>query len=141
MARVTPEEFAEKHARRLKGATEDIRRGVENVTEAPTLKAAAKIDKMKRNLLEAIDSGKVERGLKRVGLEDWKDKMISKGINRIPEGIDAAHDKQVAFASELLPYEDNLKRDVSKMSDLSFEDNVQRMVAWSRGMHKFKRTK
>jgi len=41
MAKVTPDEFVEKHARRLKGAVEDMRRGVEKVTSAPTAAAAA----------------------------------------------------------------------------------------------------
>jgi len=35
MAKVTEAEFVEKWARRLKGATEDMRRGADRVTEAP----------------------------------------------------------------------------------------------------------
>jgi len=39
MPKLTPAEYAEKHARRLKASTEDIRKGVAKVTEAPTAKA------------------------------------------------------------------------------------------------------
>ena len=139
MARVTPEEFQEKHARRLKGATEDIRRGVERVTEAPTLKAAAKKDKMKANLNAALDSGKWERGLKRVTLDEWKGKTIDKGIGRISAGIDAAAPKVVAFAQELLPHIDAQKQAIAKLPDVTLEDNINRMTSFIRGMAKFQR--
>jgi len=36
MARVTPEEFAEKHNRRLKAALPDMEAGIRKVSEAPT---------------------------------------------------------------------------------------------------------
>jgi len=141
MAKLTPDEFQEKHARRLKGATEDIRKGVERVTEAPTLKAAAKVDKMRTNLNKALDDGKWERGLKRVTLEDWKSKMIDKGVGRIAAGIDAAAPKVREFASELLPHIDKVQTEIKGMPDVSLEDNINRMTTFIRGMSKFKRTK
>ena len=70
MARLTPEQAQEKHARRLKGSIEDIRLGVERVTTSPTQLAAAKQDKMKMRLLASIDSGKWSAGLKRVSLDE-----------------------------------------------------------------------
>ena len=42
MARVTAEEYQEKHARRLKASVEDIRRGIERVSTNPCDLAAAK---------------------------------------------------------------------------------------------------
>ena len=83
MAKLTPREAQEKHARRLKGATEDIRRGVQKVTEAPGVKAAAKEEKMRANLLAALDSGKWKNRVAAVPLEEWKDKMLNKGVGRI----------------------------------------------------------
>ena len=139
MARVTPEEFQEKHARRLKGASEDMRRGVERVTESPTLKAAAKKDKMRAGVNAAIDSGKWERGLKRVTLEDWKGQMINVGIGRVAAGIDAAAPKVVAFAGELLPHIDRVKGELTKLPDLTLDDNINRMTTFIRGMAKFQR--
>lgn len=140
MAKVTAEQFQEKHARRLKGAVEDMRRGVENVTEAPTLKAAAKKEKMKTNLMAALDNGKWERGLKRVSLEDWKGQMVNKGIGRVAAGIDGAADKVKAFATQLLPHVDAGQRDVRKMADTTLEDSINRMTTFTRHMAKFKRT-
>ena len=141
MPKLTPEQFQEKHARRLKGATEDMRAGADRVTVAPTELAAKKIDKMKANIIKAIDSGKVERGLKRVSLEDWRTKYKEVGVDRVAAGIDASKDKVIAFASELLPFEDALQTSVKKMADLTIEDSVARSAAWIRGMSKFQRTR
>lgn len=140
MSKLTPEEFQEKHARRLKESIPDITRGIERVTESPTMKAAAKEDKMKHNIMEALNSGKWKRGLMRVSLDDWKKAATEKGVPRISIGIDAAAPKVTKFAGELLSFEDNLKTSVDKMPDISFEDSINKMVTWVRGMKKFKRS-
>ena len=137
--KITPEEFAEKQARRLKASTPDIRVGIMRVTESPTAKAADKQDKMLANLQAAVNSGKWARGLRKVTLESWKDAALNKGLGRIAAGIDAAHDKVVDFASQLLPFEDRLQGEISKMPDLTLEDNIARMTNWARGMNKFQK--
>jgi len=139
MAKLTPEEFAEKHNRRTKAALEDMRAGVERVKEAPTLKAAAKQEKMRARLLEAIESGKWAAGLKRVSLEDWKQKMIDVGINRVSAGLDANKKKVEEFAAQLLPYIEEGQKKIEKMPDVTLEDNINRMTAFIRHMSKFKR--
>jgi len=141
MAKLTPKEFQEKHARRLKGALEDMRTGVERVTEAPTKKAAEKAEKMLTNLTESVRSGKWAAGLNRVGLDEWKSKMLNKGVNRVATGIDEAAAKVEAFASELLPHIDSGVSKIKKMGDVTLEDNINRMVEFTRHMSKFKRTK
>ena len=87
MAKLTPEQFADKHNRRTKAALEDMRAGIEAVDEAPTAKAAAKQEKMRQRLLEALESGKWANGLKRVSLEEWKQKMIELGLNRVAAAL------------------------------------------------------
>ena len=106
MAKLTASEFQEKHARRLKAAVEDVRKGIDRVTESPTEKAALKQDKMLTNLTAAVNSGKWAAGLKRVSLEDWKKQTRDVGVNRIAAGIDAAKSKVISFAEELLPHID-----------------------------------
>jgi len=141
MATLTATEFQEKHARRLKGAVEDMRRGIDRVTESPTEKAAAKQDKMLSNLTAAVQSGKWAAGLKRVSLEDWKKKARDVGVNRVAAGIDAAKDKVTEFAAELLPYIDRQKSKLAAMPDITLDDNINRMTSFIRGMADFKRTK
>jgi hypothetical protein len=137
--KLTSQEFADKHARRLKGSIDDIRAGVGKVTVAPTQLAAAKQDKMLQNLTAAVQSGKWASRLKSVDLPTWQDKIINKGLGRIASGIDGAHDKVVAFADQLLPYEATLQDQVAKMPDLTLEDSVNRASSWIRGMSKFTR--
>lgn len=137
--RLTPEEFAEKHARRLKGSIEDVRAGIARVTEAPTAKAAAKQDKMLNNLTESVRSGKWARRLRSVTLEEWKQAAAEIGTARIAAGIDAARQKQIDFATQLFAYQNALLGQIEKMPDLTLEDSINRAVAWMRGMSKFER--
>jgi len=141
MARLTAVEFQDKHARRLKAATEDMRRGIDRVTESPTEKAAAKQDKMLANLTSAVQSGKWAAGLKRVSLDAWKKMARDVGVNRVAAGIDAAKDKVVAFAEELLPHIDRQKAAIANMPDVTLDDNINRMNTFIRGMANFRRSK
>lgn len=139
MAKVTPQQFQEKHARRLKGSIEDIRNGIERVSTAPTAQAAAKAEKMKARLVESIDNGKWANNLRKVTLEDWKASMRDKGISRISGGIDGAAAKVQDFASQLLPAIDAAKAGISNMPDLTLEDSIARMTAFTRQMAKFRK--
>lgn len=139
MPRMTPEEVTQKQANRLKGATEDIRKGIERVTVSPTSQAAGKIAKMRANLLAKIDDGTVEKQLRKVSLEEWKQRAATTGVNRISEGIDNAHNKQVEFYSKLLPAQDAIKQKISQMPDITLEDNINRMTTFIRDMSKFRK--
>lgn len=140
MARVTAEEFQEKHARRLKGAVEDIRKGVERVTKNPCELAAAKSEKMLARLTESVTNGKWAANLRAVSLDDWKTKMSEKGIPRISGGIDGAKDKVISFAKDLLPHVDAGVDKVAKMPDLTIEDSINRAGTFIRHMANFKRS-
>ena len=137
MARLTPEEFAEKHARRLKGSVEDIRTGVGRVTTAPGQQAAKKADKMLANLTKRVQDGTWAKRVAGVSLEDWKGKVIDKGLGRIATGIDSAHAKVVDFAGQLLPAVDTAQAKVKGLPDLTLEDSINRMNTFIREMAKF----
>lgn len=139
MARITPEEAAEKLARRLKGATADIERGVRNVSVSPTAAAAAKKEKWLAGITEAANNGKWEARLRAVTKEDWQTKMLSKGIPRIAAGIDAAKDKVTEFYSQLFPFQDRLVAKIKQMPDTTLEDSINRMGEFARGMANFQR--
>lgn len=139
MARLTPEQFAEKWGRRLSAASADITAGVERVTESPCKKAAAAIPKLRQNLLKAIDSGKMARRLNAVTVEEWKEKMLSKGVGRIPAGVEAASGKMADFGRQLLPHIDAGKAAIARLPDVTLEDSIGKMVAWTRHMAKFEK--
>jgi len=134
---ITPDQFVEKHARRLKGALEDMRRGVEAVDVAPGKKAAEKEGKMRAGIMRALDDGTWKRRVGAVSLDDWKKAMLDKGLGRVAAGVDGAADKVGSFATQLLAQESALQAEISKMPDLTLEDSIGRMTTWIRGMAKF----
>jgi len=140
MAKLSALEFQEKHARRLKASVEDVRKGIDKVTENPCEKAAAKQDKMLTNLTAAVNSGKWATGLKRVDLATWKKKARDIGVNRIAAGIDGAKEKVVAFAEVLLPHIDRGKEKIKAMPDVTLDDNINRMTSFIRHMAEMKRS-
>lgn len=137
--KVNAEQYADKLAARLKASIQDVQRGVERVTESPTEAAAQAQDKMIARLTEAVQGGKWAAGLRRVSLQEWKSKTITKGIPRIATGIDQARPKVVNFAQQLLAYEGDLMGRVENMPDLTLEDSINRATTWIRGMAQFKR--
>jgi len=137
MSKLTPAEAREKHARNLKASVPDIIIGVNNVTEAPGVKAAAQVAKMRQNLLESIDSGKWADNVSAVTLAEWRSDMIDKGVNRIAAGIDGAASKVETFFGNLFPYQDSLQLELDRMPDLTLEDSIARMTKWVRGMANF----
>jgi hypothetical protein len=137
MARVNAEQYADKLTKRLKAASSEIEAGVRAVDVAPTKLAAEKADKWLNELLEAKERWK--SALNKVTLEQWKDKMLTKGVPRIPQGIDAARSKLVEFAKVLLPYEDGVLAEIERMPDTTLEDSISRMTHWVRRMADFER--
>jgi hypothetical protein len=138
---LTPEQVAEKHARRTKAAQQDMVAGVNAVTSNPAEKAIKKKDKLVNNWNAAIQSGKWERGMGRVTLEGWKKAMVEKGAGRVAAGIDASIGKTTEFFSQLLPFQADLSAKIEKMPDLTIEDSVARSAEFIRGMSKFKRSR
>lgn len=137
--RVNATQFQEKHARRLKAALEDMRTGVNRVTEAPGEKAAAAQDKMRANLTAAIDSGKWARRVSSVTLPEWKNAMINKGVPRVSAGIDGAAEKVREFAEQLITHENALLTQVERLPNVTLEDSINRATTWIRGMAGFER--
>ena len=137
MAKLTPKQAQEKHARNLKASVPDITLGVDRVTEAPGVKAAAKAAKMKANLVKSIDDGTWAARVSGVSLEEWKSHMKTKGIPRIAAGIDGAAVKTEDFFSQLFAYQDSIKSRIDAMPDLTLEDSISRMTQWVRDMAKF----
>lgn len=139
MAKLTPAEAAEKHARRLKGAIGDMETGINKVTEAPGVAAGKKAAKMLANLTAKVQDGTWKRRVEAVPLEEWKGKMISKGLPRVAGGVDAAMPKTTDFFAQLLPAIDAAQAKVKAMPDLTIEDSINRMTTFVRDMAKFKK--
>ena len=138
MAKLTPEQYAEKQARNLKNSLPDIRSGIERVSPAPGAAAAAAQTRMKDNLNKAIDDGRWAAKVRGVTLEEWKQAALTKGVDRIAQGIDQAHDKQVQMAGRLLAAVDASAQQVRTMPKGTISDSIARMTKFVEDMHKFK---
>jgi len=131
-------EIAEKWGRNLKGSATDIRKGVERVTEAPGVKAAAKVQKMREKLLASLDDGTWATNVSAVPLGEWKSKMINKGIPRLNAGVDAANGKVIEFHSQLSDHQARINSELESMPDVTLDDSINRMVTQVSRMSEFK---
>lgn len=139
MPKISASDYADKWSRRTKGASEDLRKGIESTTTTPSTEAIKNKEKMKQNLVESIDNGSWEAGLKNYTLEDWKNDMKTKGIPRIAVGVDSAKGDMQDFATQLIAYEASVESQIANMPSMTLEDNIARSVAWQRAMAQFKR--
>jgi len=135
--RVDPAGLAQKWGNNTKAATGYMAEGVDRVTEAPGKKAADKADKMRQNITKSLDSGKWQRRVAAVSLEDWKGAMKTKGVSRVSEGVDGAAPKMEEFATQLVQHENAGLGEISKMPDLTLQDSKNRMNKWIDHMAKF----
>ena len=138
MARLTAEQYAEKQARNLKNSLPDIRAGIERVSSAPGQAAAAAQQRMKDNLNRSIDDGRWAQKVVGVSLEDGKQAALTKGVDRIAQGIDQAHSRQVQMAGRLLAAVDSSASKVKNMPKGTIQDSIARMTTFVEDMHKFK---
>lgn len=136
----TPQRASEKWVRNLSGATQEIRDGVQAVTESPMDKAADQAEKYRLRVNEAVDSGKYQRRLRETSLEDWKRNTLEKGIGRIATGAAAAQGDMEDFFAQLIPFQQRLQATIDGMPNTTLEDSIARQTAWTRGMAEFSRS-
>ena len=134
MAKVTAAEYADKWARRLRGATEDIRRGIERVDTAPGEKAAQSQDALVQNFMESVNSGLWANRVRSVSLADWKNAASNKGIARIGAGVEQAQPKMQRIANDLLPAVDAAAAKARALPKVTLEDSINRMTTFVREM-------
>ncbi|MAH47279.1 hypothetical protein CMI37_15750 [Candidatus Pacearchaeota archaeon] len=140
MVKVTPQAAAEKLVRRLGQSTADITAGVNRVTEAPGVKAAANQDKMIASLMEAVNSGKWARRVSGVSLAEWKKATLEKGVPRIAAGVAASQGKIQDFYAEFFPFLERIQNEIEAMPNATAEDRINRAVHYMRESAKFERS-
>jgi len=127
MKNITPQEAANRLIQGAANASAKTKSGIEQVTESPGVAAANAIDKMLQNLLEAFNSGKVERALRNVDLADWKRKALA-GVSRIPGGLEANRTKIEQFYTELLSWQQSYTQEIDAMPKTTLADSRARML-------------
>lgn len=138
MAKLTPQEAAEKWARNLSGSTEAIRAGVNRVSEAPGVSAA----RQRQLWLARVQASqeKWARNVSRVSLSDWQQSMNDVGIARVAQGAQAKQGKMASFMAEFLPHVEAGARAVRAMPKGGVEEGIARAAAMIRHNAQFKRS-
>lgn len=139
MAKVTAAQYAEKWAKRTSGATQDYRDGVQRVTEAPGVKAAAKAERLLAELTRVVQEGIWQERVAAVPLSEWKNQAINKGAGRIASGVEGAKADMQHFGTELLQQIDTVLSEVNSMPDATLEDRINKSVTMQRRMAQFRR--
>jgi hypothetical protein len=111
-----------------------LTQGVQSVTVAPGVQAAAKKDKMKANWLASMADNSWEQAVSGVTLQQWQQAMLTRGAQRMADGAQAAKPKVMAYAQKAAPLMAQLQAQIDAMPDNTPQDAEQRMLAWSRGM-------
>lgn len=138
MALPTAQQFADQWSKGMSGATEKMKAGINSVTEAPTMKAARRIDAMVAGVQRAAASGKTQAALEAVTVEDWRKQMLDKGVPRVASGAVAAKPKVAAFADQFIPWLQAGQRKLESMPRGDLETNLNRMMENARHNSQFR---
>lgn len=138
MARLTPEQIAQKAVSRASAAAADYERGIMSVTKAPGQSAAEKADKWAAGVQKAIADKSFATGAARVSLSDWQNAVASKS-GRYAQGVAAAQNKIADFHREFQPFVQSVQAKVNAMPDTTPEQRLQRMLVNAQEMAKFRR--
>ena len=133
-AKVTEQQFVDRWVTGTKQNTQRYREGVMNVSEAPGEAAARSANAYLEGIQRAVSDGRWQRNVAAVPLRDWQNAAAEKGTQRIASGVDAATDKMRKRAAPLLKAINDTLSEVDQLPKGGLENNINRMVAWSRGM-------
>lgn len=129
---------AAKWSRNAAAAQQDYVDGVQTTDKDPTALAITAIPYMRQRIIDAIDSGKVANGLRRVGKTGWQSATLAKAGN-FATGVGAAETKVRDAFGPLLAYESTLQSRIDAMPNATLQDRVNRAVAWIQGMAQYQR--
>lgn len=127
-AMLTPQQYSKKWATNISAATPSITAGVNAVTEAPGAKAAQAADRWAQGVQEALASGKFAANVGSVTLEQWRQAMLKKGVQRIASGATEAIPVMEQFAAQLLPVTARAKAECAAMPQGKGSNAVARMM-------------
>lgn len=133
MAGASPAESAAKYAKNLAASGESYKGAINRVSVNPAQQAIAAIPLMRANFNEAIDSGKVARGLAGVSLPSWKQSCIEKGAASLVASARLAAEKWQRKESEIKPTRDGILSGLPPRGTI--EQNFERSRQFGMAMH------
>ena len=136
MAKVNAQEWLDKWGRRLNAVNADMKAGIERVQTAPGKEAAKEAERMLKNLMEAVQSGRWGKAVSSVSLDEWKQAMINKGIPRISQGVTTAQKTKEANIAALLTAVDKAAAAANALPKGGLEESIARATTFMREMSK-----
>ena len=137
MAIPSADVVAAKWARNAGQAQQDYQLGIQNTDVDPTALAIAAIPRALQRYTEAVNSGKMANGLRRVGKAGWQQAALSKGVQNYATGVAASVDKFQSRIAPVLAFESTLQGRINSMPNITAADREARMLAWARGMREY----
>jgi hypothetical protein len=134
MARLSASQWLDKWSRRLQAAGPDITAGVNRVSTAPGVAAAAASTTLLANFTTAVTSGAWAARVSSVPLQQWKDSMNNKGVSRIATGVAQAVQTKSNAIQTFLSAVDAAVADANTTPRGGLEANIARSVAFQRSM-------
>lgn len=113
---------ADRWSRNLSNSTDKMREGIQSVTTSPTEAAIAAKDRYINGVQQAVADGRYERGLRAVTLQQWQEAFLTKGIQRISSGAQAAKPAVTKFMETWLPLQQQLSQRVAAMPKGTLSD-------------------
>lgn len=136
---LSPAAVAKKWADRTKANVQTYVDGINAVTESPTEKAAAAVDRYASGVAEAASSGKFAASLNSVSLDTWKRKAANKGKANMTAGVNEAEQDVAKVMQTLIPHTQMVSQTVKGMPKGTIQDSIARATKSIEMMAQYKR--
>jgi hypothetical protein len=134
MAKTNAQQWLTKWGTNLAAAGPYITQGVQRVTQAPGIAAAAAQDRLLANFTQSVTSGAWAARTSAVPLSAWQQAMTQKGIPRLQQGITQAQQTKTASITSFLSAVDAAVADTNTLPKGGLEANIARSAAFQRSM-------
>lgn len=124
----------------MQNARQKYVNGVNAVQQSPMAAAAQNVNGYLNGVQSAVSSGKYQRGLMRVSLQDWQQAAVNLGAARLGAGATQAQPKMQAFMTQFLPFLASNVAKVKAMPKDTLEARIARSVAMQQLNAQFKRS-
>lgn len=133
MPRLSPQQFAEKWARKFGASGEAYKEGVQRVQGNPAEKAIAAKDRLVANFVASVNDGKWEAGLRRTTEQSWKAACVEKGAPALATAARVATEKVARAEAAMGSIRDGIVASLPPRGTI--EENMERARLMAMGLH------
>ena len=137
MPKISPADAAARWAQGAAGASTRYVEGAMSVTAAPGAKAAAKKEKYRLGVTQAVD--KWASKVASVPLQSWQAAVAEKGASRYSQGVAGAETKMASFNQQFFPFLQGVQNTLAAMPDMTLEQRAEKAKQAALLIAKFQR--